>query len=48
MHLGPALYPFLARHPEIELTLDLDDRRVDAAADGYDAVIRHGRSRISA
>ncbi len=42
MHLGPALYPFLARHPDIELTLDLDDRRVDAAADGYDAVVRHG------
>ena len=42
MHLGPALYPFLSRHPRIELTLDLDDRRVDAAADGYDAVIRHG------
>lgn len=42
MHLGPALYPFLAAHPEISLTLDLDDRRVDAAADGYDAVLRHG------
>ncbi|WP_449235169.1 LysR family transcriptional regulator [Azospirillum doebereinerae] len=42
MHLGPALYPFLARHPAIELTLELDDRRVDAAAEGYDAVIRHG------
>jgi DNA-binding transcriptional LysR family regulator len=42
MHLGPALYPFLADHPEIELTLDLDDRRVDIGAGGYDAVIRHG------
>ena len=42
MHLGPALYPFLARHPDIQLTLDLNDRRVDAAADGFDAVIRHG------
>lgn len=42
MHLGPALYPFLARNPLIELMLELDDRRVDAAADGYDAVIRHG------
>jgi DNA-binding transcriptional LysR family regulator len=42
MHLGPALYPFLQRHPGIELTLDLDDRRVDAQADGYDAVVRHG------
>ena len=42
MHLGPALYPFLAKHPRIELTLELDDRRADAAADGYDAVVRHG------
>jgi len=42
MHLGPALYPFLVKQPEISLTLDLDDRRVDAAADGYDAVVRHG------
>ncbi len=42
MHLGPALYPFLTAHPQIELTLDLNDRRVDAAAEGYDAVVRHG------
>ncbi|RFC00579.1 LysR family transcriptional regulator [Rhizobium leguminosarum bv. trifolii] len=42
MHLGPALYPFLAEHPDIELTLDIDDRRVDAASDGYDAIIRNG------
>jgi DNA-binding transcriptional LysR family regulator len=42
MHLGPALYSFLAAHPEIRLTLDLDDRRVDAASDGYDAAVRHG------
>lgn len=42
-HLGPALFPFLARHPAISLTLELDDRRVDAAAEGFDAVIRHGR-----
>ena len=42
MHLGPALYPFLAEHPAISLTLELDDRRVDASADGFDAVVRHG------
>jgi DNA-binding transcriptional LysR family regulator len=42
MHLGPALYPFLAEHPEILLTLDIDDRRVDAASEGYDAIIRNG------
>ena len=42
MHLGPALYPFLAANPEIELTLDLDDRRVDIASGAYDGVVRHG------
>jgi DNA-binding transcriptional LysR family regulator len=42
MHLGPALFAFLARHPGIQLTLDLNDRRVDATSDGFDAVIRHG------
>lgn len=42
LHLGPALYAFLARHPGIELTLELDDRFIDAAADGFDAVLRHG------
>ncbi|WP_413988614.1 LysR substrate-binding domain-containing protein [Labrys okinawensis] len=42
LHLGPALYRFLAAHPQIELTLDLDDRRVDIASGAYDGVIRHG------
>lgn len=42
LHLGPALCAFLAQHPGIELTLDLNDQFVDAAADGFDAVIRHG------
>src|SRR5262245_6643971 len=42
LHLGPALYGFLARNPRVELTLDLDDRFVSTVADGYDAVVRHG------
>ena len=42
LHLGPALNRFLRDHPEIDLTLELDDRFVDAAASGFDAVIRHG------
>lgn len=42
LHLGPALYAFLAQHPDIDLSLELDDRFVDAAADGFDAVLRHG------
>lgn len=47
LHLGPALYPFLARHPEIELTLDLDDRVIEAQAESYDGVVRHGPLRDS-
>lgn len=47
LHLGPALYPFLRAHPSIELTLDLDDRRIDAQAEGFDGVIRHGPMRDS-
>jgi len=42
LHLGPALYPFLTANPRIELTLELDDRFVDIAAEGFDAVLRHG------
>jgi DNA-binding transcriptional LysR family regulator len=42
MHLGPAIYPFLAANPGIALTLDLDDRRVSAAAEGFDAILRNG------
>ena len=48
LHLAPARYPFLRENPGLELTLDLDDRFVDAAAGGYDAVIRHGALRPSA
>lgn len=42
LHLGPALYPFLSAHPDIQLTLDLDDRAIDIASSGHDAIIRHG------
>jgi DNA-binding transcriptional LysR family regulator len=42
LHLGRMLNSFLAVHPAIDLSVDLDDKFVDVAADGYDAVIRHG------
>jgi len=42
LHLGPALFGFLAQNPGIDLTLEVDDRFVDVVRDGYDAVIRHG------
>lgn len=43
LHLGPAVFGFIARHPAIELTLDLEDRFVDLLDEGYDAVVRHGK-----
>jgi DNA-binding transcriptional LysR family regulator len=42
LHLAPALIGFLAKHPGIELTLELDDRFVDLLGEGYDAIVRHG------
>lgn len=42
LHLGGMLNSFLAAHPDVDLSVDLDDKFVDVAADGYDAVIRHG------
>lgn len=42
LHLGPAITRFLKEHPAIEMSLELDDRFVDAATGGFDAVLRHG------
>jgi DNA-binding transcriptional LysR family regulator len=39
LHLGPALYFFMERYPEVSVTADFDDRVSDAAG-GYDAIIR--------
>jgi DNA-binding transcriptional LysR family regulator len=41
LHLSAAVNGFLKENPRIELSLDLDDRFV-GAADGFDAIIRHG------
>lgn len=41
--LGPALFPLLHGHPQLSVALDLDDRRVDLLAGGYDLGIRSGR-----
>lgn len=38
-HLGPALYSFMERFPEVTVTAELDDRIGDAVG-GYDAIIR--------
>ncbi|RXT55417.1 LysR family transcriptional regulator [Bosea sp. Tri-44] len=42
LHLAPALTKFLREHRDIDVSLELDDRFVDAAAEGFDAVLRHG------
>jgi len=42
LHLGQALFGFLAKYPGIELTLELDDRFVDIMSEGFDAIVRHG------
>ncbi|WP_420995573.1 LysR substrate-binding domain-containing protein [Cupriavidus sp. 30B13] len=38
----PALTAFQARHPDIELDIDCDNRKVDVVGEGYDAVVRTG------
>jgi len=42
LHLAPALNRFLRENREVDVSLELDDRFVDAAAEGFDAVLRHG------
>jgi DNA-binding transcriptional LysR family regulator len=43
LHLAEAVARFLARHPRVELDLDLNDRFVDLVGEGYDLAIRAGR-----
>jgi DNA-binding transcriptional LysR family regulator len=39
LHLGPALYTFLGRYPDILLSAEFDDRFADVGS-GYDALVR--------
>jgi DNA-binding transcriptional LysR family regulator len=41
-HVVPTLAPFLRQYPEIRLELDLSDRFVNLAQEGYDLAVRHG------
>lgn len=40
-HVVPALVPFLREHPEIRVELQLDDRFVPLAQEGFDLAVRH-------
>jgi len=40
MHLAPHLAPFLARHPDLKLSIQLTDDFVDIVGDSYDLAIR--------
>lgn len=40
-HVAPTLASFCARHPEVRLELDLSDRLVNLAQEGFDLAIRH-------
>lgn len=42
--LAPVLPAFIARYPEIRLDLDLNDRFVNLAQEGFDLAIRHTQS----
>ena len=40
LYLGKAIAEFMARHPELQVQLTLDDRFIDPVAEGYDLTIR--------
>jgi DNA-binding transcriptional LysR family regulator len=43
IYLGPLLFEFMAQHPQLEITLDLNDRYLDILTGGYDLAVRIGR-----
>jgi DNA-binding transcriptional LysR family regulator len=47
-YLGPLLFTFMQLHPQLELTLELEDRYVDILTGGYDLAVRIGRLADSA
>ncbi len=48
MHLSPIIARFAARHPDLELRIDYDDRARDLMRDGFDIAIRIGVLRDTA
>ena len=43
IHLMPRLPEFLARHPDLEIDILLDDRNIDLVQEGIDVALRMGR-----
>ena len=43
-HIAPTLAAFVARFPEIRIDLDLSDRLVNLAQEGFDLAIRHAEA----
>jgi DNA-binding transcriptional LysR family regulator len=43
LHLSRAVADFLVAHPQLEIDLDLNDRRVDLVNEGHDLAIRIGK-----
>src|SRR5580700_10714346 len=43
LHLAPAVVDFLVAHPQLEIDLALNDRRVDLVSEGHDLAIRIGQ-----
>jgi DNA-binding transcriptional LysR family regulator len=39
-HLGPVLLKFMQQHPDIDITMDFNDRQIDLVAEGFDLGIR--------
>src|SRR6266478_6166398 len=48
IHLMPRIPEFLARHPELEMEVVLDDRNIDLVQEGIDVGLRMGRLADSA
>lgn len=42
LHLGPLLPAFMDQCPEVQLSVDLNDRTVDLVGEGYDLAVRIG------
>jgi DNA-binding transcriptional LysR family regulator len=45
IHLMPRLPEFLARHPDLEMEVVLDDRNIDLVQEGIDVALRMGQLR---